>query len=714
MPTIKDIAKAAGVSHGTVSNVLNKKGNVSAEKAELVERIALQMGYNINMSAKRLRQGIIDQVDVIIPDNDISRYRDLYKSISQYASQIGFTHNLYITDSVPYHEKEIVKNSLSNQTHTIIIITCLNKEDTFYEDLKINDTNLIFVERKISAGRNPSTFYSFNAKKIGKNIAHHINQKNYRNIVYFSGRKTFTFERDIIEGINSNIDKETINIETYSCNPSLDIQTGFDIIFSNPNIDAIITTAKEKAEVIHQIIHLTQINLNAEIISLSSTDILNFSNLTQYEIDYKHLGKFISQDLLADEIPPTNIITPAIFTEKTITKTKNQKIINIACIKGLSEVALRYVSQIIAIETGIQANIISYDYEDLFHMIQTNQIDPNIDLMRIDMAWLSKFGKDNFIPLDQIPHNFDPIFDSFIDGLEQEYSYIDGKRYAFPFDPSMLLLFYRKDLFQDTIVSRRYFEQFKADLIPPRDFHSYNQIAGFFTKSNNAQSETQHGTTFIKNAPMILACEFLPIYYSLDGKFTQNGSSPYWNYDALRQALNLTTESLNYANVKQKAFWGDATRQFASGNTAMTITFSNRTSTLINSKISNVLGKYDFTTLPGQQQINGGGVLGISQNTQKIDTVFEFLQNLFSKRISVIFACLCGASSSKYVYENEDITNIYPWLKSVQDNLKNGTRRATESYFTNLDFEYQLGTILNQYINQTITIDEAIHNITTL
>ena len=47
MATIKDIAKLAGVSHGTVSNVLNDRGNVSVKKIKLVEQAIQRLGYQI-------------------------------------------------------------------------------------------------------------------------------------------------------------------------------------------------------------------------------------------------------------------------------------------------------------------------------------------------------------------------------------------------------------------------------------------------------------------------------------------------------------------------------------------------------------------------------------------------------------------------------------------------------------------------------------------
>ena len=58
MATIKDIAKEAGVSLGTVSNVLNKKHNVSLEKINLVNDAIKKLGYQKNIQASFLKSEI--------------------------------------------------------------------------------------------------------------------------------------------------------------------------------------------------------------------------------------------------------------------------------------------------------------------------------------------------------------------------------------------------------------------------------------------------------------------------------------------------------------------------------------------------------------------------------------------------------------------------------------------------------------------------------
>ena len=57
MATIKDIAEAAGVSRGTVSNVLNGRDVVSSEKIQKVMKVVEEMGYSINEKAQNLRKG---------------------------------------------------------------------------------------------------------------------------------------------------------------------------------------------------------------------------------------------------------------------------------------------------------------------------------------------------------------------------------------------------------------------------------------------------------------------------------------------------------------------------------------------------------------------------------------------------------------------------------------------------------------------------------
>lgn len=66
--TIRDVARRAGVSVGTVSNVLNERGSVNAATAELVRGAIAELGYIRNDAARQLRAGRSRGIGLVVLD----------------------------------------------------------------------------------------------------------------------------------------------------------------------------------------------------------------------------------------------------------------------------------------------------------------------------------------------------------------------------------------------------------------------------------------------------------------------------------------------------------------------------------------------------------------------------------------------------------------------------------------------------------------------
>ncbi|MFC0471760.1 LacI family DNA-binding transcriptional regulator [Halalkalibacter kiskunsagensis] len=66
-PTIKDIAKLANVSIGTVSNVMNGKGRFSEETRKKIEKIIKQSNYMPNVAARSLRDKFNPLIAMVVP-----------------------------------------------------------------------------------------------------------------------------------------------------------------------------------------------------------------------------------------------------------------------------------------------------------------------------------------------------------------------------------------------------------------------------------------------------------------------------------------------------------------------------------------------------------------------------------------------------------------------------------------------------------------------
>ncbi len=102
--SIKDVARHAGVSVGTVSNALNKPDEVSAETLARVLESVDQLGYVRNDAARRLRAGISSTVGFVVLDGQNPFFNEVVRGAEDEASRHGIAVLVGNTDEDPARE----------------------------------------------------------------------------------------------------------------------------------------------------------------------------------------------------------------------------------------------------------------------------------------------------------------------------------------------------------------------------------------------------------------------------------------------------------------------------------------------------------------------------------------------------------------------------------------------------------------------------------
>lgn len=101
---IKDVARVAGVSVGTVSNVLNRPESVSAERRSVVEAAIESLGYVPNDVARQLKAGVSRTVGLVVVDTQNPFYGDIALAAEEAAEDSGL--GLFVANSHRRHAKE--------------------------------------------------------------------------------------------------------------------------------------------------------------------------------------------------------------------------------------------------------------------------------------------------------------------------------------------------------------------------------------------------------------------------------------------------------------------------------------------------------------------------------------------------------------------------------------------------------------------------------
>lgn len=108
-PSVTDVAKRAGVSVGTVSNVLNRPESVSERTKAKVERAIAELNFVRNASARQLRSGEVSTVGAVVLDIANPFFTEMARGIEDRLAQDDYTLMLCSSDENPEREARFLR-----------------------------------------------------------------------------------------------------------------------------------------------------------------------------------------------------------------------------------------------------------------------------------------------------------------------------------------------------------------------------------------------------------------------------------------------------------------------------------------------------------------------------------------------------------------------------------------------------------------------------
>lgn len=146
MPTIKDVAKKAGVGIATVSRVMNNKGYVKLETRERVLEVVKELEYHPNEIARQLLKKKNQLVAFVLPNNKHLFFSELLFELEQVLFEDDY--KLMVCNSGQEIERELALIDMlkKNRVDSLVLLTNNDIEHLISPDLSIVSFDRIFKD----------------------------------------------------------------------------------------------------------------------------------------------------------------------------------------------------------------------------------------------------------------------------------------------------------------------------------------------------------------------------------------------------------------------------------------------------------------------------------------------------------------------------------------------------------------------------------------
>ena len=211
---IRDVAERAGVSVGTVSNVLNRPEEVSSDSVERVTRAIEELGYIRNDAARKLRAGVSTTVGFVVLDGQNPFYNDVVRGAEDEATRHGIA-ILYGNTDEDVSRERMYLDLFQEQQVRGLLIAPYGDVTARLQRLRASGIAAVLVDRFSGDGRFSSV--SVDSVAGGRLAVEHLIATGRRRIAFVGGpfdirqvNDRLAGARAAAENAGSHVDLEVI------------------------------------------------------------------------------------------------------------------------------------------------------------------------------------------------------------------------------------------------------------------------------------------------------------------------------------------------------------------------------------------------------------------------------------------------------------------------------------------------------------------------
>jgi LacI family transcriptional regulator len=209
--SLRDIAKHAGVSVGTASNVLNRPGLVAPETVKRVQQVIEELGYIPNGYVKQMSAGHSRTLGLVVPNVSNPFFAEVARGVEDAAAKKNYAVFICNTSESAVREERFM-GVLIEQMVKGVLITPTSLKPGHIKTLKERGISVTLIDAPGKSASECSV--SVNDVRGGEIAIEHLVSLGHKHVAWVCGPETIPQALDRSKGVATAAKLHKVQIET--------------------------------------------------------------------------------------------------------------------------------------------------------------------------------------------------------------------------------------------------------------------------------------------------------------------------------------------------------------------------------------------------------------------------------------------------------------------------------------------------------------------